>query len=202
MTNSTTRPWRASAAALAVLVVTALAACGDDGASSSDRPTTTTTTTSAVADPATDIPDTPVGEQLRWALDHLAADAQPLTVDEVNEHVSVEFLRDVLPADTIVSLFHDTIAERGIVQFERFAFDPRPDSAVALVHAGNGEQAALYLDVETRPPHRIETIALDGPPPSRWRPPAPTPACSRWTAANCSSAASATVNQPSSSSAA
>ena len=164
MTNSTIRPWRASAAALAVLVVTALAACGDDGASSADRPTTTTTTTSAVADPATDIPDTPVGEQLRWALDHLAADAQPLTVDEVNEHVSAEFLRDVLPADTIVSLFHDTIAERGGVQFERFAFDPRPDSAVALVHAGNGEQAALYLDVETRPPHRIETIALDAAP--------------------------------------
>src|SRR4051812_31801684 len=134
MTNSIIGPWRASAAALVVLVVTAVAACGDDGASSADRRPTTTSTTSAVADAATDIPDTPVGEKLRWALDPLPAAAQPLTVDEVNEHVSVEFLRDVLPADTIVSLFHDTIAERGGVQFERFAFDPRPDSAVALVH--------------------------------------------------------------------
>src|SRR3954454_4373382 len=134
MSNSTTRPWRAGAAALVALAVTALAACSDDGASSHERPTTTTTTaTSAVADPATDIPATPVGEQLRWALAHLAADAQPVTVDEVNEHVSAEFLRDVLPADTIVSLFHNMITERGGLQFERFAFDPRPDTAVALV---------------------------------------------------------------------
>jgi pimeloyl-ACP methyl ester carboxylesterase len=165
MTNSTTRTWRApAAAALVALAVTALAACGHDGTSSHERPTTTTTTTSAVTDPATDIPDTPVGEQLRWTLDHLAADAQPLTVDEVNEHVSAEYLRDVLPANTIVSLFHDTIAERGGVQFERFAFDPRPESAVALVRAGDGEHAAVYLDVETQAPHRIETIALDAAP--------------------------------------
>ena len=61
----------------------------------------------------------------------------------------------------MVALFDQTIAERGGVQFERFAFDPRPESAVALVRAGTGEQAALYLDVEPQPPHRIETIALD-----------------------------------------
>jgi pimeloyl-ACP methyl ester carboxylesterase len=164
MTNLTTRPWRASAAALVALVVTTLAACGDDDVSHEARPTTTTTTTSANANPVSDIPDTPVGDQLRWALDHLAADAQPLTIDEVNEHLSAEFLRDVLPADTILSLFDETITERGGVQFERFAFEPRPESAVALVDAGNGEHAALYLDVEVQPPHRIETIALDAAP--------------------------------------
>src|SRR5215218_1973256 len=38
---------------------------------------------------------------------------------------------------------------------------PRPHSAVALVRAGTGEPAALYLDVQAKPPHRIETIALD-----------------------------------------
>jgi hypothetical protein len=131
MPNPTIRPRHASAAALVALAVTALAACGDNDATSND-PTTTTTTTTTVADPATAIPDTPVGEQLRWALDHLASDAQPLTVDEVKEHVSAEFLRDVFPADTVVTLFDQTTAERGGVQFERFAFEPRPESAVAL----------------------------------------------------------------------
>jgi pimeloyl-ACP methyl ester carboxylesterase len=156
--NPTIRPRHASAAALVALAVVALAACGDNDATSNE-PTTTTTTT--VADPTTEIADTPVGEQLRWALDHLTSDAQPLTIDEVNQHVSAEFLRDVLPADTVVALFDQTIAERGGVQFERFAFDPRPESAVALVRAGTGEPAALYLDVQAQPPHRIETIALD-----------------------------------------
>ena len=103
MPNPTIRPRHASAAALVALAVTALAACGDNDATSNE-PSTTTTTTTTVADPATEIPDTPVGEQLRWALDHLASDAQPLTVDEVKEHVSAEFLRDVFPADTVVAL--------------------------------------------------------------------------------------------------
>ena len=160
MSSSTIRTRHASAAAIVALAVSALAACGDNDASNNDSSTTTTTTTT-VADPATEIPDTPVGVQLRWALDHLASDAQPLTVDEVNQHVSAEFLRDVLPADTVVALFDQTIAERGGIQFERFAFDPRPESAVALVRSGTGELAALYLDVEAQPPHRIETIALD-----------------------------------------
>ena len=160
MSSSTIRTRHASAAAIVALAVSALAACGDNDASNNDSSTTTTTTTT-VADPATEIPDTPVGVQLRWALDHLASDGQPLTVDEVNQHVSAEFLRDVLPADTVVALFDQTIAERGGIQFERFAFDPRPESAVALVRSGTGELAALYLDVEAKPPHRIETIALD-----------------------------------------
>ena len=160
MPTPTIRPRPAPVAAIVALAVTALAACGGNSASSND-PSTTTTTTTTVADPATEIPHTPVGEQLRWALDHLASDAQAVTVNEVNQHVSAEFLRDVLPADTVVALFDQTIAERGGVQFKRFAFEPRPESAVALVRAGTGEPAALYLDVQAQPPHRIETIALD-----------------------------------------
>ena len=160
MPTSTARACRALAAAGIALAAATLAACGIDVSSSGDRKPTTT----ALAGPATAIPDTPVGEQLRWALDHLAPDAQPITVDDVNEHLSAELLRDVLPADAVVALFAQTVTERGGVRFERFAFDPRPQSAVALVHTSRGEQAALYLDVDAQRPHRIETIALDDAP--------------------------------------
>jgi pimeloyl-ACP methyl ester carboxylesterase len=160
MLISTTRSRRAVVAGAALAVVTLAACGGDDDVRRGDRSKPTTTT----PDSATAIPSTPLGMQLRWALDHLAAGAEPLTVDEVNERVSAEFLRDVFAADTVVDLFGDTIAERGGVEFERFAFDPRPEAAVALVRAGDGEAAALYLQVEAQPPHRIETIALDDAP--------------------------------------
>jgi hypothetical protein len=157
MLLTTTR--RALAAASLALVLTAVTSC----ASTSDRATTTTPITHPASD-RTQIPATPVGQQLRWVLDHLAPGAPPLPVDDVTQHVSPEMLREVFPADTVVKLFGDTVAQRGGVQFERFDFEPRPESAVAIVRAGNGERAALYLDVETQPPHRIETIALDEPP--------------------------------------
>jgi ORF 12 gene product N-terminal len=162
MPISTIRPRRASAAALVALAVTALAACGDNDATSNDPNTTTTTT---VADPATEIPNTPVGEQLRWVLDHLASDAQPLTVDEVNEHVSAEFLRDVLPVDTVVALFDQTIAERGGVQFERFAFDParsRPSPSSAPAPANQRPSTST-----SKPSHHIASRRS----PSTSRPP-------------------------------
>jgi pimeloyl-ACP methyl ester carboxylesterase len=160
MPTSILRAGRALAPAAVAIAVTALAACGTDRSSSDDRNPATT----AITAPKTDIPATPVGKQLRWALDHLAPDGQPLTVGDVNAHVSPESLRDVHSADTVVALFDQTVAERGGVHFERFAFTPRPDSAVALVRTTGGDQAALYLDVEAQPPHRIETIALDDAP--------------------------------------
>jgi pimeloyl-ACP methyl ester carboxylesterase len=160
MLNTTIRPRHVSAAAIVSLTVVALAACGNDHAGRDDG-STTTTTTAVLADPATEIPETPVGQQLRWALDHLALGAPPPTVDEVNEHVSAEFLRDVMPADTVVSLFDETIAERGGLHFDGFAFDPRPEAAVALVRSDSGQHAGLFVEVEPQPPHRIQAIALD-----------------------------------------
>ena len=158
MHTTTTRRGSLLAASLVALTVTiALAACGNDGDSTdSSNPSST-----AIALPEATIPDTPVGEQLRWALDHLAPDAQPPTVDEITEHLSAEFLRDILPAETVIGLFEETVAERGGVDFERFAFTPRPEAAVAVVRAGSGEQAALFLEVEAQPPHRIEAIAIN-----------------------------------------
>ena len=94
------------------------------------------------------IPETPVGDQLRWVLDHLASGGPPVTVDEINRHISGEFLRDVLPAETVITLFGDTVAERRGVDFERFAFTPRPEAAVAIVRTGTGEKAALFLEVD------------------------------------------------------
>jgi pimeloyl-ACP methyl ester carboxylesterase len=161
MPRTTTRRCSPLAASLVALTLTpAVAACGNDGDSSD----TSNPTSTASAKPAAEIPDTPVGEQLRWALDHLAPGGQPPTVDEINAHISAEFLRDVLPAETIITLFSQTVAERGGVDLARFAFDPRPEAAVAIVRTGTGEEAALFLEVEPRPPHRIEGLALDAAP--------------------------------------
>jgi pimeloyl-ACP methyl ester carboxylesterase len=157
----TTTRWCSPLAAslVALTLAAALAACGNDGDSDTTDPTST-----ARAKPAAEIPGTPVGEQLHWVLDHLAPGGQPPTVDEINEHISAEFLHDVLPAATVITLFSQTVAERGGVDFARFAFDPRPEAAVAIVRTGTGEEAALFLEVEPQPPHRIEGLALDAAP--------------------------------------
>jgi pimeloyl-ACP methyl ester carboxylesterase len=167
MPTTTTRRCGPLAASLVALTLTAaLAACGDDD-DRSDRSDTTNTTDSSdptstpIAAPAATIPDTPVGEQLRWALEHLAPGGQPPTVEEINEHVSAEFLRDVMPAETVIGIFGQTVAERGGLDFVEFAFEPRPEAGVAVVRTRSGEEAALFLKVESQPPHRIEAIEID-----------------------------------------
>jgi pimeloyl-ACP methyl ester carboxylesterase len=161
MHTTTTRRCSPLAASLVALTLTvAVAACGIDGDNSDSRNPTSTSSTH----PAAQIPATPVGDQLRWALEHLAPGGQPPTVDEINEHISAEFLRDLMPTETVIDLFSQMVAERGGVDFERFAFTPRPEAAVAIVRAGTGEEAALFLEVEPQPPHHIEAIALDDAP--------------------------------------
>jgi pimeloyl-ACP methyl ester carboxylesterase len=158
MNTTTTRRCRPLAASLAALTLTAaVAACGNDG----DSDDSSYQMSTASAQPEAEIPATPVGEQLRWALDDLAPGGQPPTVDEINEHISAEFLRDVMPAETVIALFGQTVTERGGVDFEGFAFTPRPEAAVAVVRTSTGEVGALFVEVEPRPPHRIEAIALD-----------------------------------------
>ena len=158
MSRSKPRRFNAlSASLVAFTIATAVAACGNDGdGSNTSNPTSTTS-----APAAAQIPETPVGDQLRWVLDHLAPGGQTPTLDEINEHISAEFLRDVMPAEIVIELFGQTVAERGGVHFERFAFDPRPDAAVAIFRTDTGDEGALFLEVEPQPPHRIEGIALD-----------------------------------------
>jgi pimeloyl-ACP methyl ester carboxylesterase len=151
-----TRGRRFRALSASLTAVTALAACA--GHTIGRGPDATTTT---IAPSATEIPHTPVGEQLRWALDHLAPGAVSPSLKDVNDHVSTEFLRDMIPADALVDVFRDTVNERGGVRFERFAFAPRREAAVALVHTGSGEKAALFVEVSPEAPHRIQAIALD-----------------------------------------
>jgi pimeloyl-ACP methyl ester carboxylesterase len=155
MRRSTSRLLTPLAASLVALTLTATVAACDAHDGGRDQPSTV----SVASTPA--IPQTPVGHQLRWVLDHLASGGPPLTVDEIKRHISGELLRDVLPAETVITLFGDTVAERRGVDFERFAFTPRPEAAVAIVRTGTGEKAALYLEVDPHAPHLIEGIALD-----------------------------------------
>mgnify|MGYP003497622113 CR=1 FL=1 len=70
-----------AASLVALTLAAALAACGNDGDSSD----TSNPTSTARAKPAAEIPETPVGEQLHWVLDHLAPGGQPPTVDEIDD---------------------------------------------------------------------------------------------------------------------
>ena len=156
MSITPNRRLRAMAASLATLAtLSALAACNGDNTGGSDATATT------IAPSASAIPSTPVGDQLRWALDHLAPGARAPSLEDVKDHVSAEFLRYMVPAEALVDVFQDTVDDRGGVRFERFAFEPRADAAVALVRTGRGEKAALFVEVAPRAPHRIEAIALD-----------------------------------------
>ena len=176
MPRTTTRRVSPLAASLVALTLTAtVAACGNDGDSKRQQhPNERGKRPPSGRDPAT-----PVGDQLRWALDHLAPGGQPPSVDEINEHISAEFLRYLMPAETVITLFSQTVAERGGAYFERFAFTPRPEAAVAIVRTGTGDEGALFLEVEPQPPHRIEGLALDEAPAEPRRHRAPNRASSR-----------------------
>ena len=84
MHRSTSRRLNPLCASLVALTLTsAVAACGAHGGSSDGRNQTSTPSVESTAA----IPETPVGDQLRWVLDHLASGGQPLTVDEINRLV-------------------------------------------------------------------------------------------------------------------
>ena len=94
MHRSTSRRFNPLSASLVILTLSAaVVACG-----STDNSDVAPRRPRRASGQQQQIPATPVGDQLRWVLDHLAADGPPLTVDAIDEHVSAEFLRDVLPS--------------------------------------------------------------------------------------------------------
>lgn len=134
---------------LAVFVIVA-AACG--------------TTDESRSPSAIQIPDSPVGAQLRWALDQLNGDAASLTPELVEQRVGGDLLQSVLPADEFVRVMQETAQTMGPFEFEGFAFPPTDTMAVALVRAARagteGDEAALYLQVAAEGENEITNLAL------------------------------------------
>jgi pimeloyl-ACP methyl ester carboxylesterase len=110
--------------------------------------------------PVTEIPATPVGEQLTWVLAQLNGEAADLTEADIGDHFAPEFLATFLPAPVLLDLFRQTSEQYAPVTFTGFAFPPTDTGAVAPVDVATGEQAAIYLVVEADPPHRITRMDL------------------------------------------
>jgi pimeloyl-ACP methyl ester carboxylesterase len=110
--------------------------------------------------PVTEIPATPVGEQLTWVLAQLNGDAADLTEADIVDHFAPEFLATFLPAPVLLDLLRQTSEQYAPVTFTGFAFPPTDTSAVTPVDVATGEQAAIYLVVEPDPPHRIVRMDL------------------------------------------
>jgi pimeloyl-ACP methyl ester carboxylesterase len=113
---------------------------------------------------AADVPATPVGKQVTWALAQLNS-SRGLSKEDVAAHFSPEFLAAVIPAPDLVALFAQTAAERGPFTFTGFAYPPTATRAVALIETNAGERASLRIEVERGEPARIFRFEVDEAPP-------------------------------------
>ena len=113
---------------------------------------------------AAEVPATPVGKQVTWALAQLNS-SRGLSEEDVAAHFSPEFLAAVIPAPDLVALFAQTAAERGPFTFTGFAYPPTATRAVALIETKAGERASLRIEVERGEPARIFRFEVDEAPP-------------------------------------
>lgn len=103
----------------------------------------------------TDLPDTPLGEQLRWAFARLITALADEA--EVEEHFTPGFLAQV-PASQVVAM------SAGLArQFERVTITHvtlSDDAAVVAITAASGIRAMVQATVEPDPPHRFSGLLL------------------------------------------
>ena len=114
---------------------------------------------------AAEIPATPVGQQVAWALAQLNSDAVSLTEADVNARFSPEFLAVVMPAPDIVASLVRTAAERGPFTFAGFAYPPTATTAIALIETKTGERGSLRIKVDGGTPARIIGFEVSEAPP-------------------------------------
>jgi pimeloyl-ACP methyl ester carboxylesterase len=112
------------------------------------------------------LPAGPLGRQLRWELAQLAGEAATLTEAEVRAHFSAEFLTVAMPAEVVIQLFQQSVAERGPFTFVGFAYPPRARQALAIVEGSTGERGALPIGVTSGRPALIEYLDLQAAPPT------------------------------------
>ena len=111
----------------------------------------------------TQISDTPAGRQLRWVLDQVNGDAAALEETEVTARFAPAFLAGLPPAQ-LLQLLRETAVEHGPISVTGIAGRPSETGMIALIETQTGERAAIYLNVEASPPHRIISLELSEPP--------------------------------------
>ncbi len=136
---------------VALVVATLLggAACGDDKGSAGSDPSPSTSSaapTGQVEYVSTSIPDTEVGQQLRWLLD--ATRTLPIPVPDIEAHFAPEFLAQ-LPADELNAFLASGGVDTSAMQFLG-VLTMTPTSIEAVVDPGAGG------------PHFVVALVVDG----------------------------------------
>ncbi len=132
-------PLMSAALALAVAATAAAAAPAAVGAGAA--PATAAPTPAPTGTP--DIPDSPVGEQLRWFL--TAAAALPIPEDQIRAHFSAGFLAQVSPAQ-----LNEVLKSLGGLRLESLA-DVTPTTLSGMVTTGQGRlQISMAVDGDGR----------------------------------------------------
>ncbi|WP_336206180.1 serine hydrolase [Nonomuraea sp. LPB2021202275-12-8] len=156
------RPKRVVAATAVALTFTTMTACSGQSATARSGPATTVTAAPS-ATPVVEIPDTPLGDALRWLLD--ASTRPPVAESELAERLAPEFLAQV-PAEA----FNQTLAAFKDMRLQRLSV-AHATALFARVEAG-GKPYNLELSVDGA--GRISGARLSEPPapqptPASWR---------------------------------
>jgi beta-lactamase class A len=114
---------------------------------------------SSVASPLVDIPSSPVGEQLTWALEMLNSGARDLTAAVMQERFTAGFLAAAPPDQTIPSL-QQFASSNGPFTLESFRSPPTDTTAVAALRGSGGGRFVLSISVEAAAPHRIAGLLV------------------------------------------
>ncbi|GAA3229917.1 serine hydrolase [Nonomuraea helvata] len=115
------------------------------------------TVTPATAVAAPEIPDTPVGRQLRWLLD--AVSRTPIAESELAGHFAAGFLKDI-PADQI----NQVLAAFQGMRLERLAQSQDRALVAAVVAAGTSHEVVLSVDAAGL----IDGLQFRAPEPKSW----------------------------------
>jgi len=126
--------------------------------------------------PATtvEIPDTPVGKQLRWALD-VFDEPGSVEVNDVQKRFTAAFLSQV-PPEMFLQLRQRLVTMLQGFALVRFEGEPTPTALVAVLETPDGSAYRLNVAVQPRAPHRIAGMLIQPamdlrrePPAKSWR---------------------------------
>ncbi len=106
------------------------------------------------ASPSAEIPDSPVGDQLRWLLGALEKSGRGITEEEVARRLTLAFKQQVPPA-RFLEVTEQVGADLNPFVVEGFEGEPSETHAVAVLRNQRGEAFRLTVTVEPDPPHLI-----------------------------------------------
>jgi hypothetical protein len=102
-------------------------------------------------------PHTPVRQQLDWVIAQVNGSSAALTGAEVERHLAPSLLV-ALPATQFAQVARQASSAYAPVRFAGFAARPSATSAVALLETRAHRKLAVYVSLDSRPPHRIRAI--------------------------------------------